>query len=173
MAWYQTVSNSNSLAQGDFIPDCAVIIPPPNLIPEQSYEFEVEFKKAIILTQSCDLERAETRIVLVCEYMTLTEYYSQLPESKNTVGGRKSALAQLQKGFQFSHHILNKCEEVGLNECIVISFNDVYGVDVNYLRQKALPLQNRIRLLSPYKEHLSQSFARYFMRVGLPQATDC
>jgi len=25
-----------------------------------------------------------------------------------------------------------------------------------------------LRLLSPYKEHLSQSFARFFMRVGLP-----
>jgi hypothetical protein len=24
------------------------------------------------------------------------------------------------------------------------------------------------RLLPPYREHLSQSFARYFMRVGLP-----
>ncbi len=27
----------------------------------------------------------------------------------------------------------------------------------------------RVRLLSPYKEHLSQAFARYFMRVGLPR----
>jgi hypothetical protein len=26
----------------------------------------------------------------------------------------------------------------------------------------------RLRLLPPYREHLSQAFARYFMRVGLP-----
>jgi hypothetical protein len=26
----------------------------------------------------------------------------------------------------------------------------------------------RLRLLPPYREHLSQSFARFFMRVGLP-----
>lgn len=26
-----------------------------------------------------------------------------------------------------------------------------------------------LRLLPPYREHLSQAFARYFMRVGLPQ----
>jgi len=25
------------------------------------------------------------------------------------------------------------------------------------------------RRLPPYREHLSQAFARYFMRVGLPQ----
>lgn len=27
----------------------------------------------------------------------------------------------------------------------------------------------RLRLLPPYREHLSQSFARFFMRVRLPQ----
>ena len=59
MAWYQTVSNSSVLEQGDFIPDCPVIIPPANLSQDQSYEIEVELKKAIILTQSCDLERPE------------------------------------------------------------------------------------------------------------------
>lgn len=26
----------------------------------------------------------------------------------------------------------------------------------------------RLRLCPPYREHLSQAFARYFMRVGLP-----
>jgi len=25
-----------------------------------------------------------------------------------------------------------------------------------------------LRMLSPYREHLAQGFARYFMRVGLP-----
>jgi hypothetical protein len=28
--------------------------------------------------------------------------------------------------------------------------------------------ENRCRLLPPYREHLSQAFARFFMRVGLP-----
>jgi hypothetical protein len=28
---------------------------------------------------------------------------------------------------------------------------------------------SRVRLLPPYREHLSQAFARFFMRVGLPQ----
>ena len=29
-------------------------------------------------------------------------------------------------------------------------------------------LGNRLRLCPPYREHLAQSFARFFMRVGLP-----
>lgn len=28
--------------------------------------------------------------------------------------------------------------------------------------------QSRLRLRPPYREHLSQAFARFFMRVGLP-----
>lgn len=28
--------------------------------------------------------------------------------------------------------------------------------------------EKRLSLMSPYKEHLSQAFARFFMRVGLP-----
>ncbi len=33
------------------------------------------------------------------------------------------------------------------------------------LKQRGQP---RLRLLPPYREHLSQAFARFFMRVGLP-----
>jgi len=35
------------------------------------------------------------------------------------------------------------------------------------LRQGNVPGYH-LRLLSPYREHLSQAFARFFMRVGLP-----
>jgi hypothetical protein len=37
------------------------------------------------------------------------------------------------------------------------------------MRQRAVRAGDRLRLLPPYREHLSQAFARYFMRVGLPQ----
>jgi hypothetical protein len=30
----------------------------------------------------------------------------------------------------------------------------------------------RLRLLPPYREHLSQAFARFFMRIGLPVHID-
>jgi len=40
---------------------------------------------------------------------------------------------------------------------------------VQTLKDICKELNERIRLLPPYREHLSQSFARYFMKVGLPQ----
>ncbi len=39
-----------------------------------------------------------------------------------------------------------------------------------YLASYASRLQNRWRLQSPFLEHFSQAFARFFMRVGLPAA---
>ena len=48
-----------------------------------------------------------------------------------------------------------------------VSFHHIFSVPKNYLKA-LISDKERYRLLSPYKEHLAQSFARYFMRVGLP-----
>lgn len=46
---------------------------------------------------------------------------------------------------------------------------NVYGIHYSTLENIVKKQNKRIRLLPPYREHLSQAFARYFMRVGLPQ----
>jgi len=53
-----------------------------------------------------------------------------------------------------------------------VDFHRIYTVPKAYLKQIALNNKFRIRLLPPYREHLSQAFARYFMRVGLPVDID-
>jgi len=52
---------------------------------------------------------------------------------------------------------------------LVVDFKNVYSINRSTLNDTVKNLKNRIRLLPPYREHLSQAFARYFMRVGLPQ----
>lgn len=37
-----------------------------------------------------------------------------------------------------------------------------------FLRDQSMATAKRFRLLPPYCEHLSQAFARFTMRVGLP-----
>lgn len=44
-----------------------------------------------------------------------------------------------------------------------------YSIPYDFLKQLANDQGKRLRLLSPYKEHLAQAFARVFMRVGLPE----
>ena len=54
-------------------------------------------------------------------------------------------------------------------EIRIVDFHEVYTVPRGFLesliRQRQKP---RLRLLPPFREHLSQAFARFFMRVGLP-----
>lgn len=51
----------------------------------------------------------------------------------------------------------------------VVDFHDIYTIPRHFL--ESLLQQRgklRLRLLHPYREHLSQAFVSYFMRVGLP-----
>jgi hypothetical protein len=51
----------------------------------------------------------------------------------------------------------------------IVDFHEVYTIPRSFL-ESLLSQRNqpRLRLLPPYREHLSQAFARFFMRVGLP-----
>jgi hypothetical protein len=51
---------------------------------------------------------------------------------------------------------------------LVVDFRNVYSVSFDFLTEWVQRKGRRLRLLSPYREHLSQAFARFFMRVGLP-----
>jgi hypothetical protein len=50
----------------------------------------------------------------------------------------------------------------------VVSFREVWSLPLVFVRNMAGAIGQRPRLRSPYREHLAQAFARYFMRVGLP-----
>ena len=54
--------------------------------------------------------------------------------------------------------------------CLVADFREIYSLPIAYLRERATQLGRRWRLQSPYLEHFSQGFARFFMRVGLPSS---
>ena len=51
-----------------------------------------------------------------------------------------------------------------------MSFRHIYSVPfkmlTNLVKERG---EDRLRLMPPYREHLSQSFGRFFMRVGLPE----
>jgi hypothetical protein len=51
----------------------------------------------------------------------------------------------------------------------LVDFGRIFGLPKPFVTQFAASQGKRLRLRSPYREYLSQSFARFFMRVGLPQ----
>jgi hypothetical protein len=57
-------------------------------------------------------------------------------------------------------------------DALVVDFRQIYSLPVSFLRNFAAKAVMRKRLKSPYLEHTAQSFARFFMRVGLPTSID-
>jgi hypothetical protein len=53
-------------------------------------------------------------------------------------------------------------------QALVVDFREIYSLPFDYLAERTNLLGRRWRLRSPYLEHFSQAFARFFMRVGLP-----
>lgn len=168
--WYQTTSEDH-LEQGELIPDCPIIKPPSKIEEGEVHETEIIVADAIILSQSCDLIAKKIEIVLVCPFYTVKFLLENLPEDsfKSPIKKQKY-IDQIRKGYHPSLHLLNKDDQNALvDDFLVVDFTNVYGVDLSHLMNYSKQLGIRVKLLPPYREHLSQAFARYFMRVGLPQ----
>lgn len=167
--WYQEIVNSNNIEQGDLIIDCPIIIPPSKIEEGDEPEIEIRLINSMILSQSCDLVNNKIDIVLVCPYYPLKTFIENTPEEQQSKKAIKKNIDNLRKGHLPGYHLLNIDNEFNIDDYLVVDFRNVYGIEINNLKDIAEKLNKRIRLLPPYREHLSQAFARYFMRVGLPQ----
>jgi len=168
--WYQIVNESSEIRQGDLISNCPIVIPPSEFgnVTSSDYDIEVNSLNTVVISQSCDLILEKLEIVLVCPYLTLNDFFGQLRESERQGKARKKNLERLKQGNFPAYHLLNRDTESGLSDFLVVDFRNVYGVNFAFLKTFARSIKVRHRLLPPYREHLSQAFARFFMRVGLP-----
>jgi len=164
--WYTVVDGDESLQQGDFIFSCPYVIPEFGTEPESESDpkkevpAEIDEFNVIVMSQSCDLEHGKLQIVLVCPFLTWDEVKD--PRFKSRKGREK-----LKEGTVIGYHLLNKCDVEGFEmDYVVVDLRNMYGVPFGYLKQRK---DKRLRLMPPYREHLAQSFARLFMRVGLPE----
>ena len=162
--WYDTVIG-DEIQQGDILEGCPVFVPPSNLAetgPEATTFKWVE-RDVIIMSQSCDLvkERAKVEEVLLCAVWKRSEIKSG--ELATPQGMEKA-----RKGLLPPFHVLAECSLSSFTrEVQVVDFRRVYTLPLEFIRKLAVS-KDRIRLLPPYREHLAQAFARFFMRVGLP-----
>ena len=166
--WYQTLTDETSLEQGDILENCKVLLFKPEsydgiLSEDSQIAIDVFSKIFIVMSQSCDLMNDKIDSVVVCPLLSLKELKDDSDYFKSS-----SSREELRKGNQPSYHLLNKVSLLDAEEdYYCVSFHHIYSLPKSYL-QKLVGGKERKRLLPPYKEHLSQSFARYFMRVGLP-----
>jgi hypothetical protein len=168
--WYELIrEDNNNLLQGDLAEDCPILYPPADINKVIEGEQPIEYGEldVIVLSQSCDLIAGKISIVQVCPFYTLEELeWIQNSNSKKEENKRKEAL---RRGNVNGYHLLNACDFDSFHEdFLAVDFRNTYGVNIDFLRKFIRDKNDRLRLKSPYREHLSQAFARHFMRVGLP-----
>jgi hypothetical protein len=163
--WIQI--QGSELAQGDYLPGCLVPEFQPDfgtLKPEEV----VSVAKAdlIVTTQSCDLENRRAAFVALCPIHSLDSFEEFNPQFR-----RRGEWEQVRKGRHEGLHLLASPTSPENNrEALVVDFRQIFSLPFGYLIRHAASLGPRWRLQSPFLEHFSQSFARFFMRVGLPSA---
>lgn len=168
-SWYKTINNDQTLEQGDIIENCKILLPQEShyfaLLKDDDTDIPMDYieTNCIILSQSCDLDNEKIDFVILCPIQQLNKLIEQDEYFKSS-----KAREQLRQGNQPSYHLLDKIKLSDSREdYYCVSFHHIFSVPKNYLKA-LISDKERYRLLSPYKEHLAQSFARYFMRVGLP-----
>jgi len=161
--WYTKIEVSEVLNQGDFIFNCPIIYPPNNLESPETLDVTLENYNVIVLTQSCDLENNKVKLVLVRPFHRLNIFCEYNPHFSNY-----KLKEAVRMGNLPGYHLLNSCPYLEHEEYLIVDFKTVFSVSFDFLNNFKLKQSPRIQLQSPYREHLSQAFARFFMRVGLP-----
>lgn len=182
--WYKRVSAKESLTQGDIIFDCPVSVWKETL-PVLTRKNELEILKAangfkladvIVMTQACDLENNKVRNVTLCPHISLSEFKKDWEVAMRNQGQNpkeetwKKYIKQMDNGYIWNKSLLNSFKfGKQIFEHRVVDFYDIYTVPKIFLEALLIKRKkNRPQLLPPYREHLSQAFARFYMRVGLP-----
>lgn len=193
--WYEEVAANVPVLQGDIIETCPVLIfdPVPRLPAGQidaaavvaalDGAAGVQFVRAIVMTQACDLEQGHVRNVILCpvyhlnaEYRPRWEAYQRAHDQNPTEKAWRGFTAEVKDGKKWNLAMLadRPGPDGGLiAPHLIVDFHEVFSVPVDFLNA-VVTARNaaRLRLCPPYREHLSQAFARFFMRVGLPLNID-
>jgi len=166
--WYDLVSCSD-LEQGDILESCPVFRPPTDMewsasggMPEIG-EIGISLVDVVVVSQSCDIA-ADMWLVVLCPVWKLSAIGKTTPYLDSSFGKE-----ECRRGNLPGYHMIAGCDNADhRREISVVSFRELWSLPLNFVRKFAASQGSRRRMRSPYKEHLSQSLARYFMRVGLP-----
>ena len=166
---YWASTSGPALLQGDWIRSCQWPVFPKELALGANgdvYDSPVDEGDLIVVTQSCDLENRKARFVALCQIFQLDEFEKLNPEFK-----RKGEWEKVRKGRREGLHLLASPTEPQNNRgALVVDFGLIISLPIDFLIEHAARSGDRWRLQSPFLEHFSQAFARFFMRVGLPSS---
>ena len=159
--WYG-VAEGNELQQGDFIFELEV--PVVRSTRQDELPVDIETFDTIVLTQSCDIQKAAVEHIVLCPVWDIKE-----AAKFNKQFGTRGGLEMLRKGLFVAFHLLNKCDLPGYErEYMLVQFERIIVRPKETILELLALQKNRLRLLPPYREEMAQRFGMFFARVGLP-----
>ena len=155
--WYG-LADGDDLQQGDILLACPFDrVDAPGIADRKNFN-------VVIMSHSCDLAHDKLEMIQVCPFWDL-ERLAKDVEFFRAKRGRE----ELRRGNLPGYHLLNRCMlPEQQTDFLVIDFRMQFAVEFVQLKSLASSQKPRLRLLSPYREHLAQALARFYMRVGLP-----
>lgn len=162
-SWYEIVSNSDKLCQGDIIHDLKIPIPPA--ISESlsdEIKIDIEVNDVIILSQTCDLVNSKLKNVLVAGILPPEEF-------EKHSSGLKSDITKetIRRGYHHAWFLLDACDDERMKfQFRIVDFKRLFLVSRQYLAAVAIK-QDHPRMLVPYRENLAHAFAKFISRVAL------
>ena len=174
-SWYAAISDTDELYQGDILSSCCVpiLLSDLPLKPEDAGtvepEFDLQFVDLAVLTQTCDIENGHVDQVLLVELISYEDLVKEQGEANPVVKSTEKFKKPLSEGavnglFLFPHRLA----EPKLPWTIA-DFRKLHTLPKAYLSKRAKAMGTRLRLQPPYREALSQAFARFLMRVAFDE----
>ncbi|MFC2056243.1 hypothetical protein ACFLTO_01585 [Chloroflexota bacterium] len=160
--WYEVITGENKIEQGDILEDWIVRVPDieTSEIVEQNFAL-------MVMTQTCDIEDGISHLIF-CPVWTIEQISEEQPTFK-----KDATIGNLIRGRIIGFYPINRSNDEGfIRPWRIIQFQRIIEIATNDVVSREQINIPRLRLLPPYRESISQAFARYFMRVGLPIPVD-
>ena len=156
------------ILQGDVLGECYV--PIFKFLLDQAGDLDephnipLDIVDLIVITQSCDLRNRKAPMVACCPIHKLESFEEINPHFKN-----KGEWEKVRTGRMAGLHMIAGVDKPEDNRnALVVDYREIHSLPFEYVFDFVKTKNQRPRLNSPYLEHFSQAFARFFMRVGLP-----
>ena len=164
-----------ALRQGNLLTGCWIPEFPADFADQTDAARIIQADQAdlIVITQSCDLEHGKVSLVAMCPVWSLAAF----EKAQASQGRSKSVQAwreywnNVRKGRSATLHLLaSPTAPTESRAALLVDFRAIFSLPFDYLTRHAGQLGDRCLLRSRFQEHISQAFARSFMRVGLPSS---
>jgi len=162
--WYE-ISQGPALMQGEILRNCPVLLqtiqPQWPMPPQAELEVKIREYDLVVMTHSCDLANDKVQEVLLAKLVAWTDAVEQGVRQGNEFIKSAKFRRQLIDGTVPSLSLFHKREEEPKLPWSVVDFHRLFVLPKTFVTQFAGSTGPRLRLRSPYREHLAQHFAAH------------